>query len=67
VRVLLEAGVNVANVAELIGDTEQMVRKHYSAWIPSRQAELTADLQKAFATKPRPADNVIEMPKPAIK
>src|SRR5581483_677038 len=36
VRILLEKGVPVADVAELIGDTEEMVRKHYSRWIASR-------------------------------
>jgi integrase len=30
VRILLEKGVPVADVAELIGDTEEMVRRHYA-------------------------------------
>ncbi len=54
-------GVTVRDVAELLGNTEQMVRKHYSAWIPERQGRLTAVLKAAFGEKPKP--NVIEMPK----
>jgi integrase len=63
-RVLLERpGITVLDVAELLGDTEQMVRKHYAAWIPGRQEKLTKILQEAFAETPRPnSHNVIEMP-----
>lgn len=65
-RVLLERpGVTVRDVAELLGNTEQMVRKHYSAWIPERQDRLTAILKAAFSDKPKP--NVIEMPKTGTK
>jgi site-specific recombinase XerD len=54
-RILLERpGVTVRDVAELLGNTEQMVRKHYSAWIPERQERLTAVLKAAFSEKPRP-------------
>lgn len=49
------------DVAELLGNTEQIVRKHYAAWIPERQERLTAVLKAAFDTKPKP--NVIVMPK----
>lgn len=57
-RILLRRpGVTVRDVAELLGNTEQMVRKHYSAWIPERQERLTAILKAAFSEKPRP--NVI--------
>jgi integrase len=61
-RILLQRpGVTVRDVAELLGNTEQMVRKHYSAWIPERQERLTAVLKAAFGETPKP--NVIEMPK----
>jgi site-specific recombinase XerD len=61
-RILLQRpGVTVRDVAELLGNTEQMVRKHYSAWIPERQERLTAVLKAAFSEKPRP--KVIEIPK----
>lgn len=69
-RVLLERpGITVLDVAELMGDTEQMVRKHYAAWIPGRQEKLTKILQEAFAETPRPlADNVVVMqPKTGTK
>ena len=54
-RILLEkAGVSVRDVAELLGDTEEIVRKHYAAWVPERQARLTKVLQEAFKEKPKP-------------
>ena len=60
VRILLEKGVPVADVAELIGDTEQVVRKHYAKWVPGRQARLSKILKEAFEDKPRP--RVVVMP-----
>jgi integrase len=67
-RILLERpGISVLDVAELMGDTEQMIRKHYAAWIPGRQEKLTQILKEAFSETPRPgADNVIQMPAKAI-
>lgn len=53
VRRLLEQGVSVAIVAQLIGDTEQMVRNSYSDWIKSRQEAMSQVLQQAFANAPR--------------
>jgi integrase len=61
VRILLEKGVPVADVAELIGDTEQVVRKHYAKWVPGRQARLSKILKEAFEDKPRP--RVVVMPR----
>jgi integrase len=51
VRILLEKGVPVPDVAELIGDSEQILRKHYAAWIPGRQHRLSRILQEAFADR----------------
>ena len=54
-RILLErSGVTVRDVAELLGDTEDMVRRHYAAWVPERQERLTAILKDAFSEKPTP-------------
>jgi site-specific recombinase XerD len=54
-RILLERpGVTVRDVAELLGNSEQMVRKHYAAWIPERQARLTKILKEAFDDRPKP-------------
>jgi integrase len=54
-RILLErSGVTVRDVAELLGDTEDMVRRHYAAWVPERQERLTAILKEAFREKPTP-------------
>ena len=68
VRILLEHGVPIADVAELIGDTEAVVRKHYAKWVPERQARLTNILRDAFDDKPRPKPNVVvEMPRTGTK
>jgi hypothetical protein len=53
--------VTVRDVAELLGDTEDMVRKHYAAWVPERQERLTAVLKSAFSVTPKP--NVVQFPK----
>jgi integrase len=53
VRILLERGVAVGDVAELIGDTERTLLTHYAKWIPSRQARLSAILKEAFEDKPK--------------
>jgi len=56
-RILLQKpNVTVRDVAELLGDSEEMVRRHYAAWVPERQARLTKVLQDAFEDKPRPVD-----------
>jgi integrase len=54
VRILLQNGVSPADVAELIGDTEEMVRKHYARWVPERQERLTRILQQALTAKVAP-------------
>ncbi len=53
-RILLEKGVEEADVAELIGDTVEMVRKFYSKWVKTRQVRLSRVLQEAFEDKPKP-------------
>jgi integrase/recombinase XerD len=53
-RILLQRGVSVHDVADLLGNSERIVAKHYSAWIPERQTRLVKVLQDAFADKPRP-------------
>ena len=52
-RILLEKGVSVADVAELMGDDEETVRISYSAWVPERQNRLTAILRDAFSERPK--------------
>ena len=47
-RILLEKGVPVADVAELLGDTEAIVRRYYAKWIKGRQVRLSRILQEAF-------------------
>lgn len=53
-RILLQRGVPVADVADLLGDDEDTVREHYARWVPERQARLTKILKDAFEDKPRP-------------
>lgn len=53
-RVLLQRGVPVSDVADLLGDDEDTVRDHYSRWVPERQIRLTNILRDAFSDKPRP-------------
>ncbi len=54
-RILLQKpGVTVRDVAELLGNTEEMVLAAYSAWVPERQERLTRILQEAFKAKPKP-------------
>ena len=48
VRMLLQRGVSPADVAELIGDTESILLKHYARWVPERQERLTKILQQAL-------------------
>lgn len=54
-RILLQRpNVTVRDVSELLGDTEDMVRRHYAAWVSERQERLTAILKEAFDEKPKP-------------
>jgi integrase len=54
VRILLEKGIPVGDVAELVGDTERVLLRYYAKWIPSRQARLSAILKEAFDDRPKP-------------
>jgi len=58
-RIILQRGVTVRDVTDLLGNSEEVVRKHYAAWIPERQARLTRILQEAFDNKPK----LIALPK----
>jgi integrase len=61
-RILLQKpGVTVRDVAELLGNTEDMIRKYYGAWVPERQERLTRILREAFDDKPKP--KLVALPK----
>jgi integrase len=61
-RILLQKpGVTVRDVAELLGNTEDMIRKYYGAWVPERQERLTRILREAFDDKPKP--KLVAIPK----
>jgi integrase len=52
-RILLEKGISVSDVAELMGDTEQVIRTHYFRWCLEKQERLTAVQQHAFSDRPK--------------
>ena len=52
-RVLLQRGVPVSDVADLLGDDEKTVKTHYGRWVKERQDRLTGILKDAF-TKQKP-------------
>lgn len=54
-RILLQRGVPVADVADLLGDDEKTVREHYARWVPERQERLTRILKDAFGERPKPS------------
>ncbi|HUA83943.1 MAG TPA: site-specific integrase [Bryobacteraceae bacterium] len=54
VRLLLQRGVSPCDVADLIGDTEEIVLKHYARWVPERQERLTNILREKLSSAPRP-------------
>ena len=58
-RILLQRGVSVADVADLLGDDEKTVREHYARWVPERQARLTKILKDAFQSQPKPTLTVL--------
>jgi hypothetical protein len=45
VRILLQNGVPVSDVAELAGDTPEIIIKHYAKWVPEIQERLTSILK----------------------
>jgi integrase/recombinase XerC len=58
-RILLQRGVPVADVADLLGDDEKTVREHYARWVPERQARLTKILKDAFLGQQKPTLTVL--------
>jgi integrase len=52
-RILLQT-TSPATVAELLGNTETVVRDHYAAWVPERQERVSKILREAFADVPNP-------------
>jgi integrase len=59
VRLLLQRGVPPCDVADLIGNTEDVVLKHYARWVPERQERLTNILREKLSSAPRPKLAVI--------
>lgn len=64
-RILLQRGIKVEEVAELIGDTPDMVRRHYAQWATERQERLTAIMKAAYedSLKKKWRKTAIQMPK----
>ena len=53
-RILLQRGLGVKDVADLLGNTETVVLKSDSAWVPERQKRIVNILKEAFDDKPKP-------------
>ena len=49
-RIHLAGGMSAAAVARLMGDSEGIVRKHYSAWIPEHQERLNEETRASQAS-----------------
>jgi len=54
IRYLLQDGVPVADVARLAGDTEKVIRKFYSAWMPEVQERLNTVMKNVTKRIPVP-------------
>ena len=54
VRILLEHKVSIETVAELAGDTKEIIQTHYAEWCAERQDRLTQELKTAFADQAKP-------------
>ena len=48
---LLISGLPVSHVATLLGNTENIVRKHYSKWIPERQQAFEAAIRATWGAE----------------
>jgi site-specific recombinase XerD len=53
VRILLERHTPIPLIAELIGDSEAAIRRHYAAWNKERQEQTSRLLEQAFSHMPR--------------
>lgn len=49
---LLVRGVPAGFVASILGDSEEIVRRHYSKWIPERQIGLDKAIRDSWKTQP---------------
>jgi hypothetical protein len=52
--ILLQKGVPVADVADVLGDDEKTVREHVARWVPERQERLTRLLKEAIVARGEP-------------
>jgi integrase len=52
VRQMLQRGdITIVEIAELIGDTPEMVRRHYAKFVPERQASIDEKLRQGYAKR----------------
>jgi hypothetical protein len=45
---ILELGGSIEEAADILGDSEAIVRKHYAKWSAGRQARITTLLHKVW-------------------
>jgi integrase len=67
-RILLQRHVPASAVAELMGNTEKIVLRHYANYVQERQDATIKVLKKCFADVPQPKfqpakNNVVRMPR----
>jgi len=58
---ILELGGTIEEAADVLGDSEAIVRKHYAKWSAGRQArisELLKSLWHVYGTRPKPSQQV---------
>lgn len=67
-RLLLQKGVSVRDVADLLGDDEATVRRHYARWVPERQDRLTQILKAALEDQapPSPPEPSLSVERPRL-
>jgi integrase len=59
--------LTIRDVADLCGNTEQMIRKHYKDWVPAYQERISAAIRNAAerSKKAKWRERVVRMPKKA--
>jgi site-specific recombinase XerD len=53
-RILLQKGESPATVAQLLGNTEDVVLEYYATWVEERQQKLSAMMRENFKDVPNP-------------
>jgi integrase len=52
-KMLVDPAITLALIATLAGDSEEMIRNHYSGWMPNQQEMISKILSASYAKFPR--------------